>query len=268
MKRIIVATDFSAESLNALAYTAQAVKGRQYEIVLFTLQNPSIHVLNARVPPKAFDSYLAQRHQKLTELAEKTRKEHQVSISTYFASGEFYEEVNKCIDESDAFMLVMGMASKSLEQDMTGNTTTAAINRIKVPVLSIPLGAKYSGIKHILFACDVVRGVHQTVLEKIREFAHDFEAMVEVFNVSKKVEEIADNNADSIDKGLEGIEYYYRNVASNEIVEAIREGIQSSKTDLLIMVPYKYGFWNSLVHRSKTRMMASGNSVPLLTISL
>ncbi|HBI90470.1 MAG TPA: universal stress protein, partial [Sphingobacterium sp.] len=30
----------------------------------------------------------------------------------------------------------------------------------------------------------------------------------------------------------------------------------------------KYGFWSSLTHRSKTRMMASGLDVPLLTISI
>jgi len=52
------------------------------------------------------------------------------------------------------------------------------------------------------------------------------------------------------------------------VIKAIKNELQVSGADLLIMVPYRYGFWNSLIQRSKTRMMASKSSVPLLSIPL
>ena len=268
MKNIIVATDFSKESLNALNYIAMAIQNRPYEIVLFTLQNPSIHAINARVSADSIDSFLSRKQQRLEELARETASKYVVKISTHFASGEFYREIINCIKASDAHMLVMGMPNKSVEQDMMGNTTTAAISRLKIPILSIPEDATFEGIKHILFACDVVRGVQKTILERIKDFAADFGATVEVFNVRKKIEEISETSTTSIDEGLQGITYYYRNVTSNQVINEIKDEIKNSNTDLLVMVPYKYGFWNALVHRSKTRVMASGNSIPLLAISI
>lgn len=90
-----------------------------------------------------------------------------------------------------------------------------------------------------------------------------------MFNVRKQIEKLVDQNkTDAIDQALEGSEYYYRDVASDRVVDAIRSEIKLSNTDLLIMIPYKYGFWDSLIHQSKTRMMASGNDIPLLSITL
>lgn len=268
MKRIVVATDFSAESDNALDYILRAIEGHQYEIILFTLQNPSIHALNARVSVDTIDAMLALKGNKLQEIAQTTGSQYSVNVIPYFASGDFFEEISKCINHFDAEMLVMGMAEKSIEQDMLGNTTTSSIHKLKTPILSIPLGATFKGFRHFLFACDVVRGVHKEILERVRLFAMEFGAEVEVFNVRERIQEIADNNEPSIDNALQGITYYYRNVASSEVVSAIRDEVKSSNTDLLIMIPYKYGFWNSLVHRSKTRMMASGSSTPLLSLSI
>jgi hypothetical protein len=69
-----------------------------------------------------------------------------------------------------------------------------------------------------------------------------------------------------IDDGLEGIDYYYKNVQSDSIIEGIANEVKSVAADLLIMVPEQHGFWGSMVHRSKTRIMASGLNIPLFSI--
>lgn len=267
MKRIVVAFDFSEIAMNALEYAAGLARDHSYELVLFTLQNPSVHAVNARLSAESIDKSLERKSQELQDQAKSTQDRFGVHVSTYFSSGEFHDQVCRCIEKYGATLLVMGMAAKSVEQDMMGNTTTSVLRRLQTPILSVPLGAEYKGIKHILFACDIVRGVHKTVLDRISEFSANFGAVVEVFNVSEKIQEISQSPTD-IQQGLSEIEYYYKNVSSGSIVDAIRDEIKSSNTDLLVMVPYKYGFWSALVHRSKTRMMASGNSVPLLTITL
>src|SRR5690606_23229824 len=65
---------------------------------------------------------------------------------------------------------------------------------------------------------------------------------------------------------LEDVEYTYKNYNSDDVIKAIKDEIQRLDAELLIMIPRKYGFWESLVRRSKTRMMASGLSIPLLSI--
>jgi 23S rRNA pseudoU1915 N3-methylase RlmH len=134
------------------------------------------------------------------------------------------------------------------------------------------LGAKFTGLKHILFSCDVVRGVQKEILEKVKDFAAEFAAVLEVLNIRKTVEQLNEEKGmetrEAINDVMGIVSYYYKNVTSNEVVRAIRDEVKESNTDLLVMIPYKYGFWSSLTHRSKTRMMASGLDVPLLTISI
>ena len=224
MKTIIVATDFSAEADNAMLYAATAVSGKGYKLVLYNLYNTSIHALNARVSADEIDKILLSKKKKLAEVASLVSEVYHTETIPHLASGNFYEELVKCIELYNADMVVMGMAERSLEQDLLGNTTTAVINMLKFPVLSIPLGSEYKGSHHILFACDVVRGVHEKVLERVRSVAADFNASVEVFHVREKLEEIAESGEhnEAFDSKLSEVENTYKKVESSEIIKAIR----------------------------------------------
>ncbi len=273
MKKIVVATDYSAEAENAMLYAAAIASDRKYELVLFSLQNISFHAKNARLTGDAFSEQLLKKQKKLEELGSKLETDYKISVIAHFATGDFYEELSRCIEMHEADLVVVGMAQKSVEQDLLGNTTTKILSELKLPVLAIPLSAKYKGIKNILFACDIVRGVHKKVLDDIKELSLDFNARVEVFHVTERINEWDDKknvkeNIEQVEKGLSGTSYYYKNVSSNEIIKAIKDEIELISADMLIMVPYKYGFWDAIVHRSKTRMMASGNNIPLLSIPL
>lgn len=272
MKRIIVATDYAEEAEHALKFILEVFAGKKYEIILFSLQNPSIHAMNARLSPDSMFKIFEHQNKVLTDKAEGITRQSGVPAVPYLATGLFYDQITKCIQETGADLLVMGMARRSFDQDMLGNTTTSAISKLKIPILSVPLGAQFSGLKHILFACDIVRGVQKEILEKVKDFATDFNAVLEVLNIRKTVEQLNEEKGNetraAIGDVMGIVSYYYKNVTSNEVVKAIRDEVKESNTDLLVMIPYKYGFWNSLTHRSKTRMMASGLDVPLLTISI
>ncbi|RAV28652.1 universal stress protein [Sinomicrobium soli] len=269
MKTIVVATDFSKEAENALQYAVKMAEEHQFRLVLFTLYNISVHALNARLSDDSIEMLIARKTEELQKLSDRIKQSSGIEAAIHFASGDFYEEVERCIRQYDAGMLVMGMAEKSAEQDLLGNTTTVVIHQLRTPILAVPLGARYKGIYHLLFACDIVKGVQKEIFEKVQELASHIGAIVEVFHVSEKVEELRDTKSPEIElmeKELKEVTYYYKNVESKKILEAIKEEIAATKTDMLIMVPYKYGFWQSLIHRSKTRMMASGSSIPLLSI--
>jgi Universal stress protein UspA and related nucleotide-binding proteins len=271
MKKIIVATDYSPEANNAAHYAAAIAAEQGHQLILFNVTSISIHALNARVSGDAIDQMLFIHRENLEKEAATLAATYKVKVVTHFATGYFYEELVRCIDQHQADVVVMGMASKTFEQDLLGNTTTAAIHKLQFPILAIPLQARYKGIKKVLFACDIEKGVQEQVLEKIRSLALAFGATIEIFHVETELEELAAEsqagNA-ALDQALAGVAYTYKNVQSPQIIKAIQKEIQAMQADLLIMVPYKYGFWSSIVHRSKTRMMASGNDIPLLSLPM
>lgn len=273
MKTILIATDFSPEASNATVYASNFAADTESKIILFHLYHVSIHALNARVQSSSMDELMAVSRKRLFDAATKLSEVYKIEVVPMWSMGNFQEELQKTIDTTQADIVVMGMVSDSIEQDLLGNTTTAALQSLKFPLLAVPLHAKYTGLKKILFACDITRGVHKTILEKVKDIALRLGAAIEIFHVSKKIFEL-ENRENALHPtapfadGLHGTNYYYKHVASNAIIEAIQEEIAEINADLLIMVPYKYGFWDSLVHISKTRMMASRSEIPLLSLPL
>jgi len=105
-------------------------------------------------------------------------------------------------------------------------------------------------------------------LDKFRDVAMAFQAEVEIFHVQKPLEkeEMEFPGKDRIEGIFKEVKHSYKKIGSGAVLEEIQREIKATEADLLIMVPQKYGFWESLIHRSKTRVMALGSEIPLLSI--
>jgi nucleotide-binding universal stress UspA family protein len=265
MQTIIVATDFSITADNAVRYVIDAAKTVPIKVVLFHLHEISSHTAHGLTNAKDIEAQLEKKKIQVNEYASILTQDNGIEIEAIVRMGDFLEEVEQLTKQYHSALLVLGMPKKSFEQDLLGNTTTAAIYKFKFPILAIPSSARYTGIRKILYACDLTRGIHAKVLEAVREYALIFGADVEVFYVGMAVEQIYQQTL--FEKSFHDIAYTYKNVQSNSVVKAIQQEVEKIQADILIMTPNKYGFWSSLLHRSKTRAMASNGRIPLLSVA-
>ena len=265
---IIVATNFSKLSDNAVLYAAALTKQFQTELVLFHAFRLPVHAANSRLSAMSLDILFQKNKEKLKKLAANLSEEFQIKVSYKSSYSDLGEEVDHLMKEYKARFLVIGMSPKSMEQNLLGNPTTSVISMKEFPVLAIPLEAKYKEIKQILFACDILQDIPLKTLAKLRQVALKLKAAVTVFYVDQKVEELKIETPSILTKELEDVTHFYKNVKSNSVIESIESEIKKSNSDLLVMMPKKYGFWESIVHKSKTRVMASGQNIPLLSIPI
>lgn len=269
MKTIIVSMDFSEEAENALEYAGALAKKDGAKIVLFNSFAIPFHASNSWLPASSISKLEKYNRQLLEKRAKKLTKKYQVKV---IVESGFLKDVELGLEELffkyKADLVVMGMATKSIEQDIFGNTTTSAILMLKYPVLAVPVNVHYKEIDKILFACDELKEIELSVLAKIKGFTQDLKADLEVFHVENPTGGHRENEVPVVREISEfnGINYSYKSIKSENVIEAIKEEIEKTEAALLIMVPQRYGFWESMVHRSKTRMMASGLSIPLLSI--
>ncbi|RQO39364.1 universal stress protein [Chryseobacterium sp. KBW03] len=271
MKTIIVCTDFSPEAENATHYAASMAKENKYRIVLFNLQTISIHALNAQASADFFYSQTFKNQKKLEDKATELKVLYTIETDHHLASGNFIEELENCIQLHGGDFIVMGMTEKTLEQRLLGNSVTRAIHRIQKPILIVPAHIEYTGIRKILFAYDNHKNMTWSAMNDIYYFINEFNAEVEVFNVSERLEDFAEVIHDiDLNSGhdLDDIKYSFKMIQSIEVIKAIEEEIRLINPDLLTMVPYKYNLVEALFHRSKTAIMAYKNKIPLLSIPL
>jgi len=273
MITILAATDFSPIADNAVEYAAAFAKQFDARLVLFNAFELPMHVANSFISASGFQDLLNENETRLKEKALLIASTYDIDVAYETKFSFVGEELEVLLDKYNANLIVLGMAARTLEQDLLGNTTTAAIRNLKFPVLAVPMSAKFEGMKKMLFACDVLKGVSADVLSRIKRLAAELKAEIEVFHVDEKIETLKARDSDLsapgvINDGLAGITYSYKNVQSGSVIREIKKEIIASKTELLIMVPEEHGFWASLVHKSKTRMMAAGLEIPLLSIPL
>lgn len=268
MDSIIVSTDFSKEAENAMEYAGALAQKAGLKLFLFNSFSLPHHTANTLLPATGISRLEEGNRRLLSQRAEKLKEQYgvEVAIETDFFS-EIEDKLENLFVKNKAVLVVMGMAAKSVEQDIFGNTTTSAILKLKYPVLAVPASASFGKIENILFACDDIHKVEKEIIEKIKNLNRLLEARLEVFHVEDTAfgEEGVKDVPREIPE-LEDVDYSFKNLHSENVILAIEKEIEHLDAKLLIMIPRRYGFWESVIHRSKTRVMASGLSIPLLSI--
>ncbi|MGB7785260.1 MAG: universal stress protein [Salinimicrobium sp.] len=267
MKTIIVATDFSEEAENALEYTGALAKLNRSKVVIFNSYSLPFHTANSLLPAESISRLEENNRLLLKERAENLADKYGIQVE--YQSGLFLvleDELEQLFSKYDADMVVMGMASRSIEQDIFGNTTTSVILQLKYPVLAVPVKAHFQEVKNILFACEDIQKVEKEVKQKVKELARQLQAKIEVFHVEDPHHHTRQIMADNVIPEFEDVDYIFKSKDADNVIRAIEAEIKETDAKMLVMIPQEYGFWESLVHKSKTRMMASGLSIPLFSI--
>src|SRR5690606_6574373 len=135
MKTIIVATDFSKEAENALLYAAGAAKQLKSKVIIFNSYTVPRHAVNSLFPASGFLELIEYNNNILKQKALELAKEFSIEVGYESSLMDVNEELEVLIKKYDADLVIMGMAPKSLNQDLFGNTTTSAITKFKFPVL-------------------------------------------------------------------------------------------------------------------------------------
>lgn len=272
MKTILVATDYSQSAESAIKYASFIASFTKANVALFNNYVFNIHALNGLIPPNAMDDIVKSNQDKLHQYAERMSLKYKRPLSAYSITSMTPDALDQLIDKLDIGLIVMGMRKDSDEDHLTGITSNAIITNTKVPVLVVPEGIVLKMPERVLYACDYQAAPKEEHLATLKDIAKVFGSELQVFHVYKNaVGEETDREErefiiNEIESSIASVNHTYRNVKAKDFVEGLKKGITEFDADLLVMSPHKYGFWNSLIHKSKTREMVFKSAIPLLAI--
>ena len=270
MKTIIVATNYSSDSNNAIKYASALARYTNSKIVLFNSFELSVHALNTLLPASSVDGLAAVNTKRLKDLAAKISDTYGVTVECLTRTSDLREELDYQVESLKADLVVMGM-SEAHSGYWLGNTTTSVIHHAKYPILAVPEEASFDGISKILLAFDPACIDAANKLSLLMEVAACFKAQIEVCHVEKIVKPVtnqihAGNTSFNVEILLNGVDHSYKEITEDDILKGIEREIEDLKADLLVMVPHKYGFWESIWRKSKTLKMVRRTRIPLLTL--
>ncbi|MGO4919516.1 universal stress protein [Maribacter spongiicola] len=194
MKKIIVLTDFSNQSEQALKAAADLAKKHKVELLV-------VHMLelNQAIITSPDGMYIEQTVF-MVKLAEKNLKEFLekpylkgVTVTPVIKHYKVYSELNTIAKEHDADLIVMGSnGSSGFEEMLIGSNAEKVVRNATIPVLVIKGEVTNLSLDRFVFACDF-NDDNLPAFQKAKEFAEMLGANMEVVFINTPNDEFMSN---------------------------------------------------------------------------
>ncbi|WMI66944.1 universal stress protein [Aestuariibaculum sp. YM273] len=186
MKRILVPTDFSTESENALKVAAQLAKKHKCELHLLHILEIPLHQVDpisgfSELPEAIFFMKLA--HKQFSELREKGYLKD-IKIQEHVEFHEIFKGVFHVCKKQNIDLVVMGSSgANGLKEIFIGSNTEKVVRTSEVPVLVIKNEHNNFGVENMVYASDFETD-SQSAFESAVGFAKLFKSKLHLVMVN------------------------------------------------------------------------------------
>jgi|GEM_PF-3663792 len=261
MKKILVPTDFSENSIPALDAAVLLANRFLAEITVF-------HAFR-RGRSERMDEYLESNAEaEMEELLYQYRphlKEGASLIGSTVISHPV-EAISDHVRQERYDLIVMSTQGEGgIKSFLMGNTTLEVLRRTQTPLLAVPRGVAVQELQHFMLAIDEKGVLESKTLGLFRKLADSFGASVTIYHQRENKRYQAPNLI--LDAALEGIDHsFHQEVSNAEVWEGILQYTEQQNVDLLCLIRRERGFFQQLFHHSVTREELSACSVPMLLL--
>jgi nucleotide-binding universal stress UspA family protein len=279
INKILVPTDFSEISLQALEYAAMIAKSDNAEILLLHVfesytQNT---MLEMRVD---FTSIIEKGvEEKFKEIKEKNPRLTGVTIHSRVVVGKIYSEINNIAEQENIKLIIMGTHGVSgvtnIGKFIIGSNAYRTIQNAPCPIITLRENPHRMEIKNIVVPLDSTRESTQKTDIAIR-WAKFFKAKIHLLAVTAFFEELRVDVKDiaakvrEVEKKLteNKIEYEAHIIRHQAPSESVLEYAYKTHADLITIVTGQEAQWNEMLFGSSARNIISESTIPVLSINI
>lgn len=276
MKKILFPTDFSEVANNAFVHALEFAKVVHAELVLLhTFELPvydnqffpeNYAVIYDSLELSQFDAF-KDEIPKLRAIAEEHHLDN-IKMTHRLMDGDLLSNIRKSIKEDKIDFVIMGTSGATgWEAFFVGTNTGSVITGIDIPMLCIPLEAKFKKIKTIGFTTRF-RTKDKKALKTVLDIAKKTNAKVKCLYVKTSSSDVSKETIEKWETEFmqEPIEFFV--ITSDAVKETILDFILYKEIDVLTMLTYKRGFFEGIFKPSLTKKMAANFEIPILAIPI
>lgn len=271
MKTVLLPTDFSANSKNAVNWAINFYQSEQVKFILihsyFSPQSGSSAVvsINEILRKQAVADLI--KYKKELETAFPDNKNEIVFKEVY---GDVLYAIKSISEELDNVAVVVGAKGMSaMEEIFIGSNTSAVVKEADAPVYVIPENVVYKEVKKIALAIDFQDNLNANALYPLKDLLEIKKADLRVFYVENEDENITEKQQNKVIADLESKLNQHINViriSEEDPLSGVQKFIHSHNIDCLVTVNRKKTFFENLFHRSFSKQIALHTDTPLLVL--
>lgn len=276
MNHILIPTDFSGNSWNALEYAVRFYKNDPcnfYILHIGDLRESSVESNSFALPIEKISPSIKNKLNLLFEgisLLPVNQEHHFIALQEY---GSFIDIMRKTVQDKKIDLIVMGTKGASgIKASVVGSNTGDVITKVPCNVLVIPENAPTKMAKKIAFPTDYNLFYSHPILEALSKIMRTSKARLLVLNVTpdtfsltksqeKNKAYLQDNLAESFPKLCS-----YHHIAGKNITPAILNFVTDNEVDMVTMVAKNLNFLQQLLFDTAIEKLSFHTTVPLLAL--
>lgn len=273
MKLILVPTDFSPLADNALKYAMDLASAMGSSLMVVHVYQIPISYSEVPLITISLEEIKKASEEKLGELKHniETITAGKLVVYTESRLGDVAEEVNKIAKTLQPFSIVMGSRGVTgAGRFFLGSNSLAVINKTTTPVIVVPPGGRFSPYKKIGLTTDFKEVVDKTPVVPIRALVNFFNAELHVLHVDYKQRSFTPDTPEqtlNMDMLLSGMNPTYDFIENKSVNDGINDFAEKNNIDLLVALPQKHNFLESLFEKSITRELLHHTHIPVMCIN-
>ncbi len=265
MNTILLATDYSPAAQNAAVYAlhlAEHLNARlelvHSYVIPFAYTDSPMPLLNIDEIQKIAEESMEAELKRLQGMAPN------MAITTKVMPGDIIECLSELIDDQPPVLIVMGTSGQGSDSILWGSMAVKALRNLKAPVLAVPTTVSWKPVQKICFAADYDQVSEYTPTAEIIKWARKMDATIDVIHVDKP--EMAVTPPKTLVDMLEPLQPEYHAIINENIEGGVAEFLQEHQIGWLLVIPKKYGFFENLFHKSRTKLLTHVSNVPVLAL--
>ena len=281
MKTYIVPIDFSETSVHAAEFTALLTNQTDVSDI-YLLHSYHVSIYESVLPTpdmlipsdEEIEEQVIERTKKLENLRARIYKQVREGVTMHIRINRspLVRAIIETIDQVHADIVILGSnGSDSIHSSHIGSNVVSISKLSPVPVIVVPPLCHYEMIKRVVMACDFNKIKDPVALEPLKRLLQRHDVELEVVNIDKEAkhrnadpEQLAEETA--LHSMLE--EYHPRYYYSNEsdVLNGILNFAKGHHAQMVIALPHKYSFFQSLLHSNISQQLTVRCAVPVLLL--
>jgi nucleotide-binding universal stress UspA family protein len=278
MKNILLPTDFSENSWNAIVYALQYFEKSNCSFYLLHVNRLSNFVTGDTpyIPTEETieNLYTIPAKKELRHLLKRIAKQFPKHKNHKFYSltdyNFFIESIRKHVIEKNIDMIVMGTKGASgLKKIVVGSNTGDVITKVQCTTLVIPENAKFTKINEVAFPTDFALSYDLRILQPISEILETYNSSLRILHISKKGEKLnldQQKNKELLEDYFNDDDYTFHFLTNKKIEAAVQCFVESRDTDIIVMVAKNLNYFQRILFLPTVEEISYHTDVPFLVL--
>ncbi len=261
MASILVCTDFSPGSKNAVKYAAKLAASLEAELLL-------VHIVHRPEGPVLTKQEEVEINAALILASQDLKKNYKIKVRTEKREGIPVDEILSLAKKHHVALIVTGSKETAAGSGLVGGLVYDLMHASLFPVLAIPLGCTFTPFHEIVLAMDPKsrNDYDDSALVNFILAFHSSLVITAIAEPGTKEKVLKDAAMVSVEMRYAEMMHMIQVIESESLEKGVQKAIRDNDAELLVIVPHRNHYIDRMMRLTKTQKVLKNINVPLLTL--